>query len=196
MYFREPSQEDLYALFRHGARLVQRDLSSVLPLDRPREYTKGKKHNLAKARKRGLRVERSHDFAGFLGLLRSVLQGRHGVMPVHTESELTLLAARFPKEIQLHSAYEGDELLAGALIFVNPTVVHTQYLASSEAGRAAGALDFLIDHLIRDEFQDKHYLSFGISTEEQGHQINHGLLASKEAFGARSVVHDFYELPL
>ncbi len=175
---------------------MQRDLSSVLPLDQPREYTKGKKHNLAKARKHSLRIERSHDFGGFLALLRSVLEGRHGVTPVHTESELALLAARFPEEIQLHCAYEGDELLAGALVFVNQTVVHTQYLASSEAGRGVGALDFLIDDLMRTHFPDKHYLSFGISTEEHGRRVNSGLLGSKEAFGARAVAHDLYELDL
>ncbi len=196
IYFQEPTQEDLYALFHFGARLVRRDLSSVLPLDRPRDYTKGKKHNVAKARKRGLKIGRSNDFGTFFSLLRSVLRGRHGVEPVHTEAELALLAARFPEEIRLYCAYEGDQLLAGAVVFVNQTVVHTQYLANSDAGRIVGALDFLIAELINTEFCDKRYLSFGASTEAQGHDVNEGLLESKEAFGARAVVHDFYELDI
>jgi hypothetical protein len=196
IYFREPAQEDLYALSRCGARLVQRDLSSVLALGRPRNYTKGKKYNIAKARKRNLRVERSVNFAGFMALLRNVLHSRHGVTPVHTDAELTLLATRFPDHIRLYCAYERDEILAGALVFVNPTVVHTQYLASSEVGRTAGALDFLIDELASTQFSDREYLSFGISTEEQGRRVNHGLLESKESFGARTIVHDLYELML
>jgi hypothetical protein len=196
VYFQEPTQEDLYALFRHGARLVRRDLSSVLPLGRPRDYTKGKKHNIAKARRRNLCFERSDNFGAFFSLLRSVLRGRHGVEPVHTEAELALLATRFPEEIRLYCVYERDQLLAGAVVFVNQAVVHTQYLANSDAGRMVGALDFLIEELINTEFCDKRYLSFGISTEAQGHEVNHGLLESKEAFGARSVVHDCYELDL
>ena len=35
---------------------------------------------------------------------------------------------------------------------------------------------------------------FGISTEEGGTVLNRGLIDYKEGFGARAVVHDFYEL--
>jgi hypothetical protein len=45
-------------------------------------------------------------------------------------------------------------------------------------------------------YRHKKYFSFGISTEEQGQYLNEGLIRNKESYGARAVVHDFYELPL
>ncbi len=43
-------------------------------------------------------------------------------------------------------------------------------------------------------FKNKRYFSFGISNENQGQQINQGLLKWKESFGARTIVHDFYKV--
>ena len=91
---------------------------------------------------------------------------------------------RFPDNIRLYWVHSKGVLLAGALVFVNPSVVHTQYLANSPPGREVGALDFLPDRLITHEFSAWRYLSFGISTGNEGRRLNEGLLHSKEAFGA------------
>jgi hypothetical protein len=189
-----PCEDDLYALHRAGARLVRRELSSVLSLEAPRHYSKGKRHNLAKARRADLAVTRSDDFAGFVDLLEAQLAARHDARPVHTAAELAMLASRFPDQVHLHVAMRGEELLAGALVFVNPGVLHMQYLACSDAGRECGALDSVIDELIVTADPEKRWLSFGISTEEAGARLNEGLLHSKEAFGARGLVHDCYEV--
>jgi hypothetical protein len=196
IYHREPSEEDLYALHLARAKVFRRDLSSALLLAERPGYSKGKKLNLARAKKAGLTVVRSNDFGAFMRLLDSVLEERHGVRPVHTAAEMELLASRFPENIRLYCGHLGGELTAGALIFLNPLVAHTQYLANSPAGREVGALDFLIDTLLNNEFSDCRYFSFGISTEDEGKRLNEGLLHSKEAFGARAIVHDFYELSL
>ena len=83
-------------------------------------------------------------------------------------------------------------LLAGALIFNYGHIWHTQYLASSDAGRELGALDLVIDSVI-DEARSNGvtYLSFGASTEEAGTALNQGLIWQKESYGARSITHDF-----
>jgi hypothetical protein len=86
-------------------------------------------------------------------------------------------------------------MLAGALLFENDNVIHTQYLANSDAGREIGALDLVVDHLIQS-YGQKQYLSFGISNDDEGRRLNLGLLSSKEAFRASTVVHDLYELDL
>jgi hypothetical protein len=39
-------------------------------------------------------------------------------------------------------------------------------------------------------------MSFGVSTEKNGTYLNEGLIHQKEMIGARSVVHDFYEMVL
>ena len=60
-------------------------------------------------------------------------------------------------------------------------------------GRNVGALDFIIDKLINEVYSNKKYFDFGISNEDGGRFLNTGLIAQKEGFGARAVVHDFYE---
>ena len=80
------------------------------------------------------------------------------------------------------------------MVFENTQIVHTQYLANSIIGRDVGALDFVIDKLINEIYKDKKYFDFGISNENDGRFLNAGLIAQKEGFGARAVVHDFYEL--
>jgi len=57
-----------------------------------------------------------------------------------------------------------------------------------------GALDAVFSFLINEEYTDKAYFDFGISTEKEGHYLNEGLIAQKEGFGGRAVVHQFYEL--
>jgi hypothetical protein len=197
IYFREPSEEDRYALFRHNARLTRRELSSAIDIGHGTgRYTKGKRANLAKAAKARLRVAPLRDPGAAIDLVDAVLQERHGIRPVHTREELSMLATRFPANICAFGAFRDDTLLATTVVFVNEGVVHTQYMANSQAGRELGALDFLIDTLVRHEYAEKRYWSFGISTEDGGSRLNTGLLHAKEAFGARAVVHDTYEVAL
>lgn len=197
IYSRQPAEEDLYALYIQGAQLKKREVSSVLALGEGRHYTKGKKTNLAKAQRANIEVRETTDVAGFIELLQNVLQMRHGINPVHSLEEITLLIRRFPNNIKLHCAFLGDYLLAGTLLFINERVVHTQYLANSNLGREMGALDLVVHRLI-DLYSDgnKRYLSFGISTENDGQKLNYGLVASKEGFGARAIMHDLYEIEL
>ena len=87
-------------------------------------------------------------------------------------------------------------LEAGAIAYLSHTVCHVQYNASTDKGRKIGALDLVFAHLI-DTFRDSvRYFDFGISTEEDGRDLNSGLVEYKQGFGARTVVHDFYRLML
>lgn len=187
-----PAEEDLYALHRLGAQLVRRDLSSVVALREGYRMAPERRRDIRRARRAGLRIETGGDLAAFHALLSGVLQ-HHGVAPTHSLAELRLLQRRFPQQIVLHTAHAADALLAGALVYDFGRVVHTQYLAASDEGRHAGALSLLLGELIERVYADRHYLSFGISTEQAGQVLNGGLVAQKERFGARAVVHDFYE---
>jgi len=57
------------------------------------------------------------------------------------------------------------------------------------------ASSFIYDKII-NQYCQKKYFDFGISTENNGHYLNRGLIDFKERFGARSVVYDSYELKL
>lgn len=190
-----PAEDDLYALFRVGARLIRRDASTAISLRDTYTYTKGRKWSVNKGRKAGLMVGRQGDPSGFHLLLSQVLQ-RHQATPVHSLNELLLLMERFPDQIILHEASLAGRLQAAALVFDFGNTVHTQYLAASDEGRENGALDFLIASLLEGNYAERRFFSFGTSTEQAGMILNEGLIAQKEGFGGRTVVHDFYEWTL
>ncbi|MGH8213729.1 MAG: GNAT family N-acetyltransferase [Rhodanobacteraceae bacterium] len=190
-----PADEDLYALHRLGARLKRRDLSSVIALREPLQFTAERRRSIAKARKKEITLRCGTDAADFHGLLSSVLR-KHGTTPTHSLAELSLLRRGFPGQIVLHEARSGEKLLAGALVYDFGRVVHTQYLAVSDRGRQLDALSLLLSDLVEHVYVNRCYFSFGISTEQDGRVLNKGLIAQKERFGARAVVHDCYEWDL
>jgi len=190
-----PAEEDLYALQRVGARLVRRDLSSVIALQEPFRFTEPRRRAVRKAGRAGISLDVGTDPASFHALLSDVLR-KHQTTPTHSLAELRLLQARFPDRIVLHEARREGVLLAGAVVYDLGRVVHTQYLAASDEGRELDALSFLLAALIGSTYADRQYFSFGVSTEQAGTVLNGGLVAQKEYFGARGIAHDFYEWPL
>lgn len=192
-YHRLFSDEDLYALFVNRAELVRQEVGSVIDLAAAPGWSKGRRQSLAKARSAGVAVGESADLDGFIALLSQVLAA-HGAKPVHTAEELARLRSAFPEQIRLFAASAAGARLAYVLVFDCGQTVHTQYMASGEAGRACGALEAIIDHLQHHAYSGRRYLSFGISTEEGGRLLNHGLIGQKEMFGARAMVSSTYEL--
>ncbi len=190
-----PAEEDLYALHRLGARLTRRDASSVVALQETYQVTEGRRRSVDKARKSGIQIQAGTDLTRFHALLSEVLR-RHGSAPTHSLDELHLLQSRFPRQIVLHEARGENTLLAGVLVYDFGNTVHTQYMAVSENGRRLDALSLLLAELIGRVYAQRRYFSFGISTEQEGRVLNAGLIAQKEYFGARTVVHDFYEWAL
>ncbi|RBQ30941.1 GNAT family N-acetyltransferase [Arcobacter sp. FW59] len=196
IYHIKPSEEDRYALFRNDVKLIRRDVTSTIDLTEPIRYSKGRKWTVNKAKKESIEIFESNDYETFWKLLTDVLEANHEAKPVHTLEEMRKLALIFPKNIKLFLAKKDEKILSGALIYENQNIVHTQYLANSEEGRDLGALDLLIDYLIKNIYKNKKYFDFGISNEDAGRYLNTGLIAQKEGFGARAVVHDFYELEI
>ena len=192
IYSDYPADEDRYALWRLGAQLIRRDVSTAVQMEKPYKYQKGRKWMVARGKKSNIEIQESHDFAAFMDLENRILEEYHGARAVHSAEEIQLLAQRFPENIHLYTGSIDGELLAGAIIFENRDVAHTQYLANSNEGRELGALDRLIDYLLKEKYADVRYFDFGTSNEEQGRVLNKGLIGQKEGFGARAVVHDFY----
>ena len=196
IYHRLPAEEDLYALFRHGARLFRRDVSATLDREARLPFSKGRKYSIKKAQKLGVEVARSHDFAGFMAIEEELLREKYGARPVHTAREIALLAARFPDNIKLFTAGRDRRMEAGVIIYESAQVAHAQYIGTTPEGRESGAADLIMCHLINDYYADKKYFDFGISTEDDGRYLNAGLIENKQGFGGRAVVYDFYELDI
>jgi CheY-like chemotaxis protein len=189
-----PDDDVAYALFLLDARLYRRDCSAVISQTDRLPFRGERKRLIRKAAIQGVRIMQEASFEPFWQrVLSPQLAARYGVKPVHTVGEITLLASRFPGQIKQFSAYCGDEIVAGVTIYETPTVAHTQYSAVTEKGRPTGAQACLFDSLI-EQYKDKRFFDFGISSEDEGRALNHGLLSWKEGFGARCYTHDFHEI--
>lgn len=194
MYHQLPSEEDLYALFVHNARLYRRDVSSTIDAGRrlPLAKNRAKPSRLKEAS--GIEARRSLEFQAFMAITEDNLRSRHGVGPVHSGAEMQLLADRFPENIKLFAAERNGEKLGGVIVYESLNVAHVQYIGNTPAGRELGALDVVVDLLLNDVYREKPYFDFGTSTLDDGRTLNSGLIRNKESFGARATVYDFYEM--
>jgi len=197
IFSKMPAQELEYALFLKNAKLIKRELSTVIHFSERGKLSKGRKWIINKAKRSDIRVSESEDFKRFLVLQNTVLE-KHEALAVHQAHELEYLREKFPKNIKLIFAESSsNELLAAALLFVFDNVVHTQYLATSEQGKEVGALDLLIESKIQDyKDQKQEFFNFGISTTDRGYNFNEGLCQQKESFGGSAIVIDTYEIKL
>jgi hypothetical protein len=196
IYHRSPAQEDLYALFRHGARLVRRDVTTTIDCSAPGARSKRRQRGVKKAIKANLAFVESYDWQEFWMVLSDTLRLKHGVIPTHTLEEIVRLAKLFPTSIRLYTAQAEERTLAGVVMFETATVAHAQYIAASAGGREVGALDGLFDFLIERYRTTHRFFDFGISNEDNGRVLNEGLVNQKEEFGGSTVVHDVYELAI
>jgi hypothetical protein len=195
IYHRMPAEDDLYALFRCGARLVRRDLSSTLDMTCRPPMQHGRQYRLRRGKKTFV-VRESTDYDAFMDLVSSALNAKYNVQPTHTKLEMELLSGRFPQNIRLYAAYRGEQLCAGVLVYENTRVAHAQYIAGSDEAKREGALECVFDELLERRYANIRYFDWGISTEQAGQWLNPGLVQNKESYGARGVVYDSYELDL
>jgi len=201
IYCSYPSDEDLYALFRVGARKIASNVSSVVPMRNQLRMRTLRQRQAKKALENDFYIERLDEgnvetLHAFWEMLTDVLQRHHGVKPVHSEAEMRLLMGRFPREIRAFVVKREQRLAAGCVVFVTKQVAHIQYIAANDEGREFGALDLLFRHLITERFKQLEYLDFGISTEQRGRWLNQGLIFQKEGFGARAVCYEWYDIDL
>lgn len=196
IYHIKPSEEDIYALYRHNARMESCGISSTIDLSQDIIFNSLRTRGVKKALSNNVEVKEEKDFSLFWELLTNNLQSRHSVSPVHSLSEIELLVNRFPENIRLYTASQSGELLAGVVIYETKTCIHSQYIASSQKGRDISALDLLFSYLIKERYADAKYFDFGISTEQNGEVLNKGLLSQKEGFGASATIYASYKIKL
>lgn len=196
------SQADQHALWKLGAQPARRDLWNVIAMSGRPGYSRHHERAVARARKDDVAIgvaSSDAEYRAFHDVLVTRLEERHGVAPVHTPEEMLLLRDRFPQNVALWLARDGGgRLLAGSWVFMFAKKAwHTQYIASTPAGRDRCATHLLFDKLIRQaEKNGVGYVSFGSSTEDGGRRLNAGLYDFKAGFGAGGVCHDIYRLDL
>jgi len=198
MYHTAPAEDDLYALFRLGAHRYRCDLAAAIDLSHREQVSQRRARSRRRAEAEGVSVDEDWgEIAGFWRILEDHLGSRHGVAPVHSLDEIRLLHDRFPDEIILIPAKIGEMLVGGTVLFLVGPVLHMQYTATTEEGRAKFATDPVMERAI--DLAHKRgcrFFDFGTSTENQGWSLNQGLYQFKVSFGAGGVTYDHYQLDL
>ena len=198
IYHSTPAQDDLYALFRLGARRYRSDLSATIDLSSRGRVSQRRERSRRRARARGVFSEENWDeVAAFWRMLEQNLARRHGIAPVHSLDEIRMLHERFPEDIVLIVAWISGELAGGTLLFAAGPVLHMQYTATTERGRDASATDLVMEQAI--ELAAKRgcrFFDFGVNTFDEGQALNQDLYRFKVSFGAGGVVYEHYELDL
>jgi len=197
IYHRIPAEEDWYALFSVcEARLTDRSLSSAIDLSMPPKWRCDRKYGVNRAFVNGVQVCESDDWAGFWQVLDDNLMKKYGAKPVHTLQEIELLHSRFPDNIRLFTAVREGVILGGTVLYITPTVVHSQYISASAEGKRLRVNDAIFDYLLHDCQWQARYFDFGTSNGEDGHVLVEPLIYQKEGFGGRGVCYDCYEYEL
>lgn len=195
IYYRYPAEEDIYALFRCGARLAECNISSTIDLAAPVAFDQNSRRNTRKAINTGLTVGQSDNFEIFWNILSTLLHDRYETKPVHSATEMQILADRFPENIKLITAKNASgEMIAGTILYITDTCVHCQYIASSEEGKNTGALPLIFNKIVSDGCFGRRYFDFGTSNENHGLYLNRGLLMQKNGMGGRGITYNIYEL--
>lgn len=195
IYHQKPADELLYALFLLEARLTKRDSLSVVDLRENNIFSKGKREGITKGVKSDLKIIETPDFTDFWNeILTPNMIRKHNVKPIHSLEEITKLNKLFPENIRQFNVYQNDKIVAGTTIFESKTVAHAQYIFGDDTKKSNGSLDFLYNHLITNVFNDKKFLDFGSSNGYQGNKLNVKLSYWKQAFGASTIIQDFYEV--
>ena len=201
IYSSIPSGEDLYALFRVGAQLSRRLVSTCVSMRNPMKMMTLRIRQAKKAVEHGFYIDRmtegdTQTLQEYWTLLEEVLEKYHDAHPTHTLQEMESLMRNFPRNIRLYIVRHEKRIVAGVIIFECRRVAHVQYIASGEEGRTYGALDLLFRHLINERYKQFDYLDLGTSNENDGRVLNEGLIFQKEGFGGRAVCYDTYEVSI
>ena len=197
IYHQMAAEEDLYAMVRTcDVRLQERDLGTAIIQRNTIRWERVRRRALKRAQEAGVTVERSTDYAGFWQVLNDNLKLKYDSKPVHTLSEISLLASRFPENIVLYLARLGDEILAGMVLYVSKQVARAQYSSATPLGKQLGAIDILYDRIIHRDYANLPYFEFGTSAMADSNVINESLIFQKEGFGGRGVCFDRYEWDL
>lgn len=193
-----PADELDWALIICKADLYRRDTTLAISKTYKIPFQTRRLRAIKKTEKLEPEVRQDNSSESFINFWNNALipnlWQRHGLKPVHAADEIIRLAELFPENIRQYNLYSGDSLMAGTTLFINPNVVHAQYIASTEAGKENGALDYLFNHLINKYYTSYNYFDFGNCNEKNGTVVNYGLMDWKEGFGARAVSHDFYKI--
>lgn len=198
IYHRQPSADDLYALFRLRATRTRCDLSCAVDVQEGGKPSSRRRRGLRNAQRAGIRVAEGPEVVSDLWtVIEATLASRHDARPVHTLAEVMTLAELFPDHIRFVAAELDGETVAGVVLFESHRTTHAQYIASTPTGNQAGALDAVFAHCLEQaKERGRRFFDFGTSNRDAGKTLAETLFEYKAQFGGGGVAYECYELSL
>ncbi len=188
------SDELEYLSFVLSAERYRTDFCSTIFLKQGVTFSKSTIRNIKNAGKLPLEIGEVTNLQEFWNdILSPNLQEKYQTQPVHSYEEIAYLKSKFNDNIIFYELRLEGKLVAGTVLFIDKKTVHVQYLSALESVKNLRVLYYFFGHIIvkyKDLAFD--YFDFGISNENNGENINLGLLNWKESFGARAIVQNFY----
>lgn len=194
IYHSYPAQEDLYALFRHEAKLTISNISTTIEIGNALRFNENSRRAVNLARAEGIVVGESADYAQYWAVLTDLLNSKYSVNPVHTLAEISLLRSLFPINIRLFTGTQEGRILGGVVVYDTGIVAHAQYIATTAEGREKKVLPIIFQHLVSEVYAKRKYFDFGTSNEQDGRYLNEGLVMQKTGMGGRGIVYETYRM--
>jgi lipid II:glycine glycyltransferase (peptidoglycan interpeptide bridge formation enzyme) len=188
IYYKNSSQTFNFALLESGFKIVNADITSVVPLSNNIDleksiFTSKLRNILRKAEKNGIEIINRASIDDFWILMEDTFN-RHGVLPTHTKDELIYLNQKFPDKIYFNVAYINKIPVAGICIFtINSLVDMSFYLCSNSKYKQTQALSLLVANTIK-ESQKKGFRYFDFGTSSVNMIGKENIFKFKESFGA------------
>jgi hypothetical protein len=174
-----------FALLSAGFKSVNRDISSLVPLDQGtpigEAVTARARNHVRHAEREGVTIKPRGDLDDFWSVLDSTFD-RHGVPPTHSLDEFRWLAEELPDRVYVDVAYHGGLPVAGIGYFVINHIVNSSfYLCQRPDYRALNGLTLCVLHGLERARQDGYrWFDFGTSTDRM--QPRENIFRFKEHF--------------
>ena len=188
--YREYKELDVYVDYLHY------DRENILS-----NFSKLKKRMTKKCIDAGITLKElteREELTVFMEILSANLK-KYGQKPYHTVDDLMELKCRFSEEIQYWGAVYEGKIVAVSMTFLfrKSGCVHTHYLAADPEYLKLSPMTYIYYQMI-EQYKDKGFktLSWGITTEHLGVEINYNLTNTKEEFGSRHNVVSIFEKQL
>lgn len=155
-----------------------------------KSMSQGKRTDVNNCKRAGMQyrdIKTEEELKEFYDILCSTLK-KYNVKPVHSLQELIEFKnVRLPNICEFKAVYYEGKMVAGGMLFnFVDNCMHTQYLCATEEFNKLSPMTFLYYCILCEmKERDFHYVSWGITTEDNGKYINIGLTKSKEAYGSK-----------
>jgi hypothetical protein len=196
IYHRFPAEEDRYVLTQLGAQCSELEVTTAKRLADPTTTNSTNRRMINRARQAGITVRPWNDFERFHAMHASWLAERHGAGPLHTLDEARLLAQRFPDEIRMYAAFQGDRAITAQRVYISDTVIRLQGLGETPQGRRLAANSAIRGWLEENPAFRGRWLDFGTSMDPETGELADSLMCHKESAGGRAVMVPTFSLTL